>query len=173
MKAPNITNAHVDPPSFGSDRMGAGFDYRGARFHVWIVPDERGRPQFDSRDGKRVLYKNPPAGVKRDSLDNFPTRRLDATSAPNVRLINELFRQVVEGDMIAKARAAADVIENKRLAEAHAEWAVQCKHDAGPQLYAVLLRIRATFVAGDIAALIPDTMKEIEEALAAAEGKGR
>lgn len=124
--------------NFNGYRWSAGFDYKGARFHVWFDRDSMQVERVGS--AHPILYKNPPIGTKFRDVANgwFETRRLDAGAKENALLVAEMFGQIKEQGLIEKAEAEAHAAEQERLEKAAAEYKINLQKEAGPKLYEAL-----------------------------------
>lgn len=77
----NITNIHAHGSPF-APALGISWtaDYKGvvqARFHVWVDKETK-QVAFDTGRRKKVLYMNPPKGVKSNEPGDFDTKFFDA-----------------------------------------------------------------------------------------------
>lgn len=161
-KSPKIYNVAISNVGMhgyaGEDwqiKVSAGFEYKGARFHLWLFLDQ-------NDCGGPVLYKNGPEAGKR-------TRYMEVTSPPNVPLVAEMWKQIREGDLIRKALAARQDELDAEEAERVEKMRVHRIGLAGLPLYNALKRA-AEFLennGGDEISWIG----EIRAALALAEGR--
>lgn len=167
MKAHSIEDVHVTMPAYGSNRTMAEFTYRGARYHVWFNITTR---QIELHDKAPVLYKNPPLGVQWGMEAYFRTRHLDARKDLNARLLREMWLQIEQGDMIAKAVAASEAAEAEMLASRTARYAEHLKKLAGPQLYDACVLAERFFKQGGLwkADAIDALVAKLRDAITAA-----
>lgn len=140
-KPPNITDVHVDAPpyntSYDKARTAAGFTFQDARYHIWF--------NVGTRTSESALYKNPL--VKCGEPGFYEPRKLDADKPGNKRLLDEMWRQIEAGDLVAKAIARAQEKEAARRAEAAAEARLDRIKEAGPTLLNTLQIVRAFLTA--------------------------
>ena len=114
-KLPAIENPELTFPESGFGQVAAGFDFDGARYHVWL--DNKPENVRLWEHGAR-MYKNPPLGVKHNSPEDFRTRQLDTTAGRNVLLLTALFL-VLDFDM-ERMKAQAAVKARAEIARAEA-----------------------------------------------------
>lgn len=101
--APRIDNVHVDHVSHNGTRAAAGFNFDGARYHVWIDIDPKA---FVASLSDSVLHKNQ-EGKRHEPLN--------ACAARNAPLLVEMWKQINERELI---RIALQRDELARAAEA-------------------------------------------------------
>jgi hypothetical protein len=102
---------------YGNDRASVSWEHDGARFHYWA--------DLPSLDVDGPIYKNPPLGTKSDRSNPayFDTRKLQPTSGPCRKMLDQAHRAIVEGDLVAKAyeaRAAQKAAEAAKRQADHA-----------------------------------------------------
>jgi hypothetical protein len=123
-----MDNIKVTPHGGSTTRMSASFTTDDARYHVWI----------DARTmtlEAPILYKNPPHGVGYKMPGHFDTRRLNATTPKNAKLIAELLKAVSECKLVEAAIAqmqlevAHEHRERRVTAFTRASWAAAMRGD--------------------------------------------
>lgn len=132
MKIKNV-NVHADE---SSARWSAGFEYNGARYHVWFKPETL-EIEASLLSGRKypLLYKNPPRGIEPNKDGYFTTRYLDATAKNNAILIAAMFAEIKERGLIEEARRKVQERKRKHDEESIAQYKLQLQKEAGPQLY--------------------------------------
>lgn len=125
---PIITGVHVDSLMWGETRAAAGFEFNGARYHIWF--------NLKTMKSDGTLYKNSIA--KHDEPGYYHARKLDPTKPNNKAMLAEMWRQIKEGHLVARALAASQAMENARIAEAADALRVHLIKEAGPKLLEAL-----------------------------------
>lgn len=154
-KPARATNLHADNwnPLFESPckpSFAVGFDYDGARYHIWF----RGFKPQDS-----TLFKNPPLGAMRGGANHFDTRRLDLAKPFGAAALSWILPQI--GRLSDEARNAHEAECAERVAQQGARHSEQKIRDAAPALLAVVAgyseRVQAVldaWTSGDLAGAV-------------------
>lgn len=114
MKTPAIQNVHVDHVSADTNKASAGFTLGEFRYHVWF------NPRTLETDGP--LYKNK-ITIKDE---NARTQRLDRAAAPNRAMLDEMWKQIRERELV---RIALENDAIKRDAEKRAAHALERRRE--------------------------------------------
>lgn len=133
MKTP--TNVHVDGLSAFHNRAAASWNLDGARYHVWFDLETK------QVEAGYVLYKNPPLDVSSRDPGFFNTRKLDADSPSNAKVIERVFAEIEERGLIAAAIEENKREEYRRGKEMEALALEQRIKESGPELLAALERV--------------------------------
>jgi len=155
--APPITNVHVDCLST-IGRAALGWEYGGARYHVWIDTGEQ-----PAKWAPDKVYKNPPLGIKSGDPGNFHTRRLNPRAGANAAMLSEAVRQVIEWGLVVQAKVAEQAKEEQAHAAALAAEAAERVRDAAHDLLAVVRMVADLYQPGKT-----HTLDAVQEAARAA-----
>lgn len=136
MKTP--TNVHVDNYTSFNKRASVGWNFDGARYHVWIDVETLAIDGKFSSAGPGTLYKNPPLEVERGEPGHYDARLLDATATKNAALIARVFEIVKRDGLVAKAIAKQNAADQRKRDGYAAAAKVARIKEAGPELLEAL-----------------------------------
>jgi hypothetical protein len=122
------TNLHADNwNGLSSDeRFAIGFDYDGARYHIW----------FCAGKDEEILYKNSPVTARRGDANYFDTRKLDLSKSFGLAVLDWIQPRFAALTAEARDKYAREV-SAVRLKQAVANRAAKVR-DAAPDLLAAL-----------------------------------
>lgn len=101
-----ITNVHVDCVNHDRTRAAAGFNCGEFRYHIWF------NPKIGKGSAGDTLHKNPI-----DENSKIRHQSLNPKAAANAAMLAEMWRQIDEGRLIAKAVADEAMNELQEDAE--------------------------------------------------------
>lgn len=111
-------------------RVSADWKDSEGRYHVWFDPNSRTLHTsvgFGKFHKEGTIYKNPL--VEPGQPGYFDTRKLDAASPKNQRILEFVFETINREGLIAKARVAAEQREKERLEAVRVERVARRRDD--------------------------------------------
>jgi hypothetical protein len=134
-----ITNVHVHRNSPFAPEYSLGWEFDGARYHVWVSTDGR----FDVRP---ELFKNPTVRWENRLQTErpegfFETRKLSLAIAKNKAMADDAMAQAVAGNMFAAADRKLTIEEQNRKAKARDAYLQTLAKEAAPDMLKVLQAI--------------------------------
>jgi hypothetical protein len=128
---PKISDVEVGRHSEHSD-YSLSWRSGDARYHLWLSTDGRYAIQYCIGSRTRSLYKTVEVG------GTSKVSQLDLSVDKNYAMFQDALAEATAQHLFEKCNADLLEREQKRLAEAHAEYLVELQHKAGPEMYAVL-----------------------------------